>query len=204
MKTLKTILPIIIVFLLMCGSYYYGNKSIERLHIIENHTDTILVPKVKIIHDTLFQNNEPIILRDTIIKPFDIDTNQVIEHFFSKRILLRTFEKPDVSIQLQDTIYKNNIIGSHLAYTITQRDTTTTIVNKVVFERRKARIYAGVNIAINNNHVVAVPEIFLQSKDQKSLYGFGYSPGHYQLHYLRKITVPRFGLRPKIRSPGEE
>lgn len=198
MKIVQKLAVVLLAVAVAFGGFHCGRNAVSEIEIISNTRDTLYQATVEHRVDT-FYKYEVRVLESQVIVPGVVDTAAILKNHFTNRVLLREFEKPDLTISITDTLYQNDIIGTALHYNLLIRDTNIVINNKVVFERKKARLYAGLNLSLTSR-VDLTPELFLVPRNQKSIYGLGYSPreGVFRFHFLRNFNAPRLFRSPKL------
>lgn len=84
-------------------------------------------------HDTIRGKPETIFVETIPEVPANIDTQAILEGYYSKVIQTDSLKTPDVSIHLTDTVYKNRIIGRLWGVQAVSRTVVKTITPRTVY-----------------------------------------------------------------------
>lgn len=100
----------------------------------------------------------------------DVDTAEILKDFYAKNSFIDTLKFPTGTIRLYDTISQNKIIGRKFESNFVMARITDT---KIVKEKPKAALYAGVGAGVAGRNVNEVSvHLFLKTKGTK-MYGVG-------------------------------
>lgn len=140
----------------------------KKYDLVSHKIDTQYITKKSVI----YRPGKDIHRETTIYvkMPSDVDTAEILREYYAKSYFIDTLKFPTGEIKVYDTVSQNKIIGRGVESSFVMSRITDT---KVVKEKPKAALYAGVGAGIVNRNVNEVSaHLFLKTKGTK-MYGVG-------------------------------
>lgn len=165
----------IILFMQFCGKNPTPGETIKldgkKYEILKRDIDTLIIKK-----DSLVYKKGKDIYHDTTIYlpiPMDVDTNKILEQYYSYNIFKDSLKLNDSLglLILTDTISENKIKGRLWNVSINQKLITDRMIVK---ELPKNQVYMGLNAGFNRQALISNfgPNLLLKTKKDK-VYSFG-------------------------------
>lgn len=198
MNSLKTTFGVIVIILLLAGSFYLGYRVYPYRNPITaiTETDTVYIsdtithiiadkpPEYLIVRDSIKYKDKA--WMDSVIKANRVDTNAILKKFYAIHYYTRSWQDSLISITRHDAIAENNFIDSKLQYEFLK---PRTIINKNISYTYSKYLYAGISIPASNINSFDIETLYATSK---GYCGIGYSPGNKTLLLKAGIKLIQF------------
>lgn len=165
----------------------------KKYDIVDHKIDTVYLTKDSIIYKPGKKIPYQVLVEKLVYIPAKIDTNAVINAYFSKVVYKDTLKIDSVGyISVTDTLYKNKILGRSWAYKIQQKTIKDYMIVK---EAPRNQFYIGGSILAGNDRILAGPQVLWKTKAD-NIYGMNayvdpYGNQYYGLSLNWKIKLKK-------------
>lgn len=179
MKQLLTILltSLITIVAFLGIQTLFLKKDYSKLSTGDYSNLISVTTQKEVVHDTLLYHPPSTAkVTDSIpaATPLVVDTQAILKQYYNKYAYADTLSDTNLVMILIDTVSRNKIISRKSSYRILRPQLlqTTTTVQRVEAQPRKAAFYGGAFLSLSGNGISAGPEIMLIK--EKHAYALGY------------------------------